>query len=86
MQFYRCRCGNSQSVGSMAPYPCARCRECKSDLATHPENHREPEPHRLVTVPIDTDNGESSITRCRYCYRTKGELERLGEMPAQVAA
>lgn len=80
MQYYRCKCGSSQSWGSMGPALCASCSKCGSDLATSPELHREPRPHefRVEKVMAETDDGEvevGEISRCFYCSRTKKEIK-----------
>lgn len=47
MQYYRCKCGNSEAWGSDAPPRCSRCSKCGSDLATPPDEHSEPLPHEF---------------------------------------
>jgi hypothetical protein len=60
----------------MPPYACSRCAECGSDLATHPDFHREPKPHDFSFIEkVRTDQGEATITCCRYCMRRRDEIE-----------
>lgn len=75
MQFYRCKCGASRSWGSMPPPLCARCGACGSDLAPGPSLHREPKPHEYLVEQVATDAGPAPLTRCRWCMKTKAELE-----------
>ena len=79
MVYYRCKCGKHSSYGSMGPALCRRCDECGSDLATNPDLHREPKPHDWRVEQVDTDNGKQPRTYCRYCLKTKAEIEAGGE-------
>lgn len=76
MQYYRCRCGVSEAYGSMAPYACTRCPKCGSNLALGPEAHREPKPHEFVPTMVETDEGPKPLSRCIYCNRTRGAIEK----------
>ena len=82
MQFYRCKCGSSRAFGSQSPAACHRCLECGSDLAQAPSLHGEPAPHAYYQELVDTDEGKKPLSRCRYCQRTRVEIER-DENPAQ---
>lgn len=76
MRHYRCKCGSSRSYGSMGPPLCSKCGTCGSDLAGGPEAHREPKDHDFSLVDeVATDEGPKPLTRCRYCVRTKAEIE-----------
>lgn len=76
MQYYRCKCGHRESWGSLPPDRCQRCEKCGSDLAFSPESHREPIEHDFSAVnTVETDDGPKLLTRCRYCYRTKAEVQ-----------
>lgn len=77
MQYYRCKCGNREAHGSMPPYRCSKCSKCGSDLATHPDLHAEPVEHDFSSVEtVKTDQGDATITSCKYCYRTKEQVEK----------
>lgn len=63
---------------------CERCSKCGSDLASAPELHSDPKPHRVISVPVKamTDGGEitvGTLTTCVCCNRTKAEIEKRGE-------
>lgn len=75
MQYYRCKCGKSESWSSMGPTPCFKCDTCGSDLARDPSIHREPEPHNFVTGQVETDEGAKPLTRCTFCLKTKAQIE-----------
>lgn len=76
MLFYRCKCGKLASYGSMPPDRCASCPDCGSDLAPAPDAHTGPKPHEFsLTSTVDTDEGPKPLTRCRWCYRTRAEVE-----------
>ena len=84
MQYYRCKCGKCEAWGSMPPYACSGRSECGTDLAMSPGLHRTPKPHDFSYVEkVQTDQGEMTRTRCRFCHRTKQELER--EAAAEAA-
>lgn len=84
MRYYRCKCGRHESWGSMGPNPCARCKDCGSDLAGSPDTHAEPKPHRMLTVraTVETDEGEKdagTMTRCVWCLRTLAQIREAGQ-------
>lgn len=77
MQYWRCKCGDSTSMGSMGPARCTTCSKCGSDLAQAPSLHREPLPHVFdLPFPVETDEGQKTISRCKYCYRSRGEISK----------
>ena len=59
MQFYRCKCGHSQSWGSMPPTPCTGCEKCGTTLARDPNSHRVPDDHKPAKR-YDTHTGSHS--------------------------
>lgn len=75
MRYYRCKCGERQSWGSMPPYPCQKCPACGSDLAESPDLHREPQDHDWRTQQVETDNGPQPITRCSWCGTRKPAMD-----------
>ena len=76
MQYWRCKCGKAMSWGSMPPPRCMACDECGVTLATRPDYHHEPEPHKLVTEEVDTDDGSKPLTRCQWCFKTKAAIAK----------
>lgn len=70
----------------MGSAPCRRCDKCGSDLAESPDTHIEPRPHLMVPGTVHTDAGEATLTRCRWCLRTRAELEAAGEPMEEFAA
>lgn len=76
MQYYRCRCGKLESWGSMSPARCIGCANCGTNLAQHPDDHKAPVPHDFSSVQnVQTDEGEKTLTLCRYCHRSRTEIE-----------
>lgn len=68
-----CECGACEWFGSDPAPRCARCSTC----GTGPRR-REPEPHDFsATSTVETDDGPATLTRCRYCYRTRKQIERM---------
>lgn len=76
MRYYRCKCGKRESWGSMPPDQCQGCPDCKTTLDEHPSSHRAPAPHEFVATDVETDAGPQPLTRCRWCHRTRAELEQ----------
>ena len=80
MQYYRCKCGNAQAWGSMPPERCSGCKKCKTTLSKHPDFHQSYDPetaHDFSYVEqVETDNGTQPLTRCKYCYRSKKEINK----------
>lgn len=78
MQYQRCKCGAVEWFGSDPPPLCAACYKCGSGPGASPTTHREPQPHDFTSVKtIRTDQGEATITRCRYCLKTRPQIEKL---------
>lgn len=75
MRYFRCKCGDSKSWSSMGTYPCAKCSKCGSSLAEGPESHKDPIDHEFVAYPVASDQGGSTLSRCKWCHRTKKELK-----------
>jgi hypothetical protein len=65
----------------MSPARCSKCLKCGSDLATSPSLHGEPSPHDYYQESVKTDNGPQPLTRCRWCLRTKEEIENRERKP-----
>ena len=74
MKYYRCKCGKSESWGSLPPRPCEGCEECNTTLASHPDYHRSPDDHTFVETKVKIDGGHGILTRCQYCHKTKDEI------------
>lgn len=73
MKYYRCKCGEAQSWGSMPPPPCMECSECQTTLEVHPDDHRRAKPHNYQTHEVQTDEGMKPLTQCIWCLKKKGE-------------
>lgn len=78
MRAWRCKCGNAFAFGSDAPQPCTRCSKCGSDLAGHPDHHREPIPHRFITKYNENTGEPYEI--CNRCWQKKSYLEKYNEL------
>ena len=82
MMYSRCKCGKSTSVHSGYPDPpCHVCPECGSTLASHPDQHKEPQPHKWEQR-YDPATGEPTLRRCRVC-REKDHLVGQAEVEAK---
>lgn len=79
MRYYRCKCGESMSMGSMPPPRCFRCEKCGSNLAEGPSWHSEPLPHEWHIGQVETDEGMKPLSRCRYCHHTRREIQEAGK-------
>lgn len=79
MIFSQCKCGNLKSWSSGCETPCAWCTKCDSDLATGPDLHRDRVPHEFEAHKVDTDEGPKTLSRCRWCMRTKAQIQRANE-------
>ena len=74
MIYYRCKCGYSESWGSMPPYPCSGCENCNTTLEVDSRSHKKPENHEFIPYKVETDTGLSTIHRCKWCNKTKTEI------------
>jgi hypothetical protein len=60
----------------MSPPQCRRCDECGSNLATAPDRHHAPQPHKFETITtVQTDEGDKTLTLCNYCHKSKQCIE-----------
>lgn len=79
MQYYRCRCGETRSFGSMPPDRCRGCSKCGTNLVNMRlqglDDHRPPQPHKFFTEQVETNDGPKPLDRCRWCLRTRAEIE-----------
>jgi hypothetical protein len=79
MQYYRCKCGFREAWGSMPPNRCSGCKKCGTNLATHPDAHTIPLPHAFYETLVETNEGLKPLDRCKYCYRTRKQIEEEDE-------
>lgn len=71
MRYYRCKCGNRSSLSSYGPPACAKCAQCGSDLAEHPDEHRDPVPHDFSGARLR--DGKTTVVCC-YCRNSREDL------------
>lgn len=77
MQYAKCQCGKREFWGSgMLPAPCQPCGECGTVPGSPP---KQPAPHEYTISTVETDNGLQPLTRCRFCLRTKNDIESENE-------
>lgn len=69
MQYYRCKCGKKELVGSYGPSDCEGCSECNTTLAQHPDYHDIPKEHEWYTM-YDQNTG-LPYERCKKCSAKK---------------
>lgn len=80
MRYVRCKCGNLTGWTSMGTPRCLGCPDCGSDMAGHPDAHRDPQPHDFsASVQQMSENGPVNVPVCRWCHRTKWETENKDE-------
>jgi len=76
MKGWQCRCGRLKGFGSDGPAACAFCEVCGTTVETSPELHKtERRPHEYYVETVETDEGPKPLSRCKFCYRTKAEIE-----------
>lgn len=66
MRYYTCFCGNLECWGSDPPSPCSKCEKC----GTRPGGG-EPKEHDWDPYKVETDEGDKTLTRCRWCMCRK---------------
>lgn len=85
MQTYRCKCGKSESFGSLGPDRCHGCSECGTALLNvyyvylRYGDWPVPEPHDFVVGWVETDEGDKPLSRCRFCHQTRRQIEADAE-------
>lgn len=80
MRYLRCQCGKCEGWNSGMPEnPCDGCKECNTTMSSSPSGHKELTPHEMVAYPIESDQGDSTLSRCRWCHDTKKTIEKNGE-------
>lgn len=78
MKYYRCKCGKMESwCSGMTPSPCKECDECHTTVAGGPDGHKRAVPHDWVGRDVETDEGDKTLTYCRWCMCKKKDLENV---------
>lgn len=68
---YRCKCGKITAWSSMGVQPCQGCEDCKTTLASHPDQHKPLEPHEEQII-YNQLTGKPDYIRCKRCgYRIR---------------
>ena len=76
MKYYSCKCGEKMAFGTDPPSRCLKCKKCGTGLSSLSGQYPEPLPHDFSAIDtIMTDQGEHTVTRCRYCFRAKWKIE-----------
>lgn len=71
MRYHTCKCGALEVWESgMSLEPCYACSKCGTNAFG-----RAPLPHDYYESKVETDEGDKPLSRCRYCYKTKREIE-----------
>lgn len=83
MQYFQCRCGSVRSWSSMGVRRCQSCAKCGSDLAQHPDSHRDPEPHQWAP-DFDPSTGAREPDVCLSCMTKRTDGGRV-ELPVPGA-
>ena len=65
---YKCRCGHMTQAAHKPPAPCLSCPRCGTTLTRGAERYGRPMPCKFEQI--------AGQERCRYCYRTRGEVEK----------
>lgn len=64
----------------MPPDRCRGCSKCGTNLVDMgfcgPEDHKDPAPHEFYTQQVETNDGPKPLDRCRWCYRTRSQIEK----------
>jgi len=71
MQYYRCKCGKCEIVGSDSPLVCDGCESCGSNLTTHPSLHKSPKPHDWTEYYIMVGEEKVTYIACCYCHKVR---------------
>ena len=80
MQYLRCKCGKLEAWTSGEKLAeCLGCKECGTTLNTGSNQHKAPMPHEFIDTSVETDNGPAVLSRCKYCYRIKKQIEKAGD-------
>lgn len=79
MQYFRCKCAESELWSSMGTGPdCTGCEKCQTTFSQHPDHHRPLQPHVWHTT-YDSKTGKPSHRECDNCYkREKLTIEENG--------
>lgn len=76
MIYWRCKCGDRELRESgMPPARCKVCEKCGSTLATSPDTHDEPEPHKLVTRYHPSTGKPYQVCTNSGCIHREGYAE-----------
>ena len=72
MQYGKCECGSLEFWGSgMVPATCSPCEKC----GTLPWGGEVRE-HEFYVEVVEADDGDHTLSRCRWCMQTKRDIEK----------
>ena len=71
MRAYRCKCGAGEAFGEVAP--CWGCSVCGGGFGLYVDK---PKDHEFLPTKVDTDEGEKTLSRCRYCMETPAQIAK----------
>jgi hypothetical protein len=60
----------------MMPNPCEECSHCHTSALKDENGVNKPAiPHEFNTTFVQTDEGSKPLSRCKWCYKTKKQIE-----------
>lgn len=73
MQYFTCKCGETEAwTSGEMPAKCTGCPKCNTVPGYQPT---EPVPHEYEVAMVDTDDGPKPRSYCRWCYKSKQQIE-----------
>lgn len=71
-----CKCGRLRywACGGEEPAPCTACETCGTVPTSLVGSPRLPIAHEFVAHKVETDDGDATLSRCRFCHRTRREI------------
>lgn len=76
MQYWRCKCGKWEWwTSGERPFPCDECPTCHTTAAQGPEGHGRAVPHEFIATKVETDEGDKTLSRCRWCMKTRAQVK-----------
>jgi len=75
MRAVRCKCGDKTGWTSDSFQDCQGCDICNTTFASHPDNHKELQPHEYITVYNESTG--KPYKRCNKCHQSEIESYKL---------
>lgn len=78
MRYLKCKCGKREMWTTDGVHDCQGCDECGTTYSSHPDYHKELQPHKWMTMYNENTGKPYNI--CELCYEIDKESYKLSKI------